>query len=107
MRICLPARSMSLIDSSRASADETPRCTTLDISITSEILTRKSIAARNVKAAIETASEIVGGAGFYRGHPMERIVRDMRAFHFHPLPERIQRDFSGRIALGMDPIEPR
>jgi acyl-CoA dehydrogenase len=78
-----------------------------DLSITSDILARKAIAARSVKAAIETASEIVGGPGFYRGHPMERIVRDMRAFHFHPLPERIQQEFSGRIALGCDPIEPR
>ncbi len=77
---------------------------TPDISITCEILSRNNIAAQSVKVAIETASEIVGGAGFYRGHPMERIVRDMRAFHFHPLPERIQRDFSDRIALGMDPV---
>ena len=74
---------------------------------TSDVLTRKAIAAGSVKAAIETASEIVGGPGFYRGHPMERIVRDMRAFHFHPLPERIQQEFSGRIALGLDPIEAR
>jgi acyl-CoA dehydrogenase len=66
---------------------------------------RKAIAARSVKAAVETASEIVGGAGFFRDHPMERIVRDVRAFHFHPLPERIQQTFSGRIALGMDPLE--
>ena len=78
-----------------------------DLSITSDVLTRKAIAARSVKAAIETASEIVGGPGFYRGHPMERIVRDMRAFHFHPLPERIQQEFSGRVALGMEPIEAR
>ncbi len=78
-----------------------------ELSITSDILTRKAIAARNVKAAVETASEIVGGAGFFRNHPMERIVRDVRAFHFHPLPERIQQSFSGRITLGLDPIEMR
>ena len=34
----------------------------------------------------------------------ERIVRDVRAFHFHPLPERIQQTFSGRSALGLDPL---
>lgn len=77
---------------------------TPDLSTTSEILERKAIAARSVKAAVETASEIVGGAGFFRNHPMERIVRDVRAFHFHPLPERIQQTFSGRIALGLDPL---
>jgi len=80
---------------------------TPDLAITSDILTRKAIAARNVKAAVETASEIVGGAGFFRDHPMERIARDVRAFHFHPLPERIQQSFSGRIALGLEPIEMR
>jgi acyl-CoA dehydrogenase len=78
---------------------------TPDLDTTSDILMRKAIAARSVKAAVETASEIVGGAGFFRDHPMERIVRDVRAFHFHPLPERIQQTFSGRIALGLDPLE--
>jgi len=78
---------------------------TPDLAITSDILMRKAAAARSVKAAIETASEIVGGAGFFRSHPMERIVRDVRAFHFHPLPERIQQSFSGRIALGLDPLD--
>ena len=77
---------------------------TPDLAITSEVLMRKAIAARSVKAAVETASEIVGGAGFFRNHPMERIVRDVRAFHFHPLPERIQQTFSGRISLGLDPL---
>lgn len=76
-----------------------------DMAITDAILTRKAIAARAVKATVESASELVGGAGFFRNHPMERIVRDVRAFHFHPLPERIQQSFSGRLALGLEPIE--
>ena len=68
------------------------------------MLTRKSIATRAVKASIELATSITGGPGFFRAHPLERIVRDMRAIQFHPLPERHQQLFSGRIALGMDPI---
>lgn len=80
---------------------------TPDLSITDAIVTRKAIAARSVKNVVEIASEVVGGGGFYRGHPMERIVRDVRAFHFHPLPERIQQSFSGRLALGLPPIEER
>jgi len=71
---------------------------------TSAILARKTIAARAVRNAVEIASEIVGGSGFFRGHPVERMVRDVRAFHFHPMPERRQCEFSGRIALRMDPI---
>ena len=68
------------------------------------ILTRKAIAADAVKATVELASEIVGGPGFSRGHPMERIVRDVRAIHYHPLPVRRQRVFSGRLSLECDPI---
>ena len=68
------------------------------------ILTRKAIAADAVKATVELASELVGGPGFSRRHPMERIVRDVRAMHYHPLPARRQRVFSGRLALGCDPI---
>ena len=68
------------------------------------ILTRKAIVADAVKDTVELASELVGGPGFSRGHPMERIVRDVRAMHFHPLPVRRQRVFSGRIALGCEPV---
>ena len=68
------------------------------------ILTRKAIVADAVKTTVELASELVGGPGFLRGHHMERIVRDVRAMHFHPLPVRRQRVFSGRIALGYEPI---
>lgn len=75
---------------------------TLDLADT--ILARKTIAAEAVKNTVEFAAELVGGPGFFRGHLMERIVRDVRAIHFHPLPARRQRVFSGRIALGYDPV---
>ena len=39
------------------------------------------------------------------GHAMERIVRDIRALHYHPLPLRRQQIFSGRVALGLSPVE--
>lgn len=75
------------------------------IGISDSILVRKTLAARAVKATVEKAAEIVGGAGFFRGHEIERILRDVRAMHFHPLPEKRQQLFSGRIALGLDPIK--
>ncbi|MDH3695071.1 MAG: acyl-CoA/acyl-ACP dehydrogenase, partial [Gammaproteobacteria bacterium] len=71
---------------------------------TDTILTRKSIAARAVKMVVEKAADVVGGPGFFQGHPMERIVRDIRAVHFHPLPEKRQQLFSGRIALDLNPL---
>jgi len=76
---------------------------TPSLELTSEILSRKALAAAAVKQTIELAAELVGGPGFFRGHAMERIVRDTRAMDFHPLPLRRQQVFSGRIALGLDP----
>jgi len=75
-----------------------------DAEITDAMLTRKAIAANAVKAVVEHAADIVGGSGFYRGNAMERIVRDVRAIHYHPLPQRHQQVFCGRIAIGLDPI---
>ena len=54
---------------------------------------------------MELSAELVGGPGFYKGHAMERIVRDVRAIHYHPLPLRRQQIFSGRLALGLDPVQ--
>lgn len=74
------------------------------LELTAEILTRKTIAAESVKQTVELVAETVGGPGFFRGHPVERIVRDIRAFHFHPMPARKQTEFCGRIQLGLDPV---
>jgi alkylation response protein AidB-like acyl-CoA dehydrogenase len=68
------------------------------------MLTRKALIADAIKKTVELAAELVGGPGFFRGHPIERIVRDVRAMHYHPLPVRRQQQFSGRIALGFDPV---
>lgn len=72
--------------------------------LSSDILARKTIAAEAVKATVELAADIVGGPGFFRGNPIERIIRDIRSVHFHTLPLRRQYAFSGRIALDLDPV---
>jgi len=73
--------------------------------LSSEILTRKTLVATGAQETVALAAEIIGGAGFFKGHPMERIQRDIKACHFHPLPYRRQFQFSGRIGLGLDPIK--
>jgi hypothetical protein len=35
---------------------------------------------------------------------LERLFRDIQGIRFHPMYERRQYLFSGRIALGQDPI---
>ena len=53
----------------------------------------------------ETAVEAAGGPGFYRRTGLERLLRDARAGAFHPLPRKRQIEFSGRLALGLQPVE--
>ncbi len=69
-----------------------------------QILVRKTIAAKAILATAEKALEAVGGAGFFRRLGLERLLRDVHGAQFHPLPEKRQHLFTGRLALGLDPI---
>jgi alkylation response protein AidB-like acyl-CoA dehydrogenase len=69
------------------------------------ILVRKTIAAKSMLATVEKALEISRGAGFYRRFKLERLLRDAHAAQFHPMQEKPQHHFTGRLALGLDPIE--
>jgi len=69
------------------------------------ILVRKTIAAKAVMATAEKALEASGGGGFFRKSGLERLVRDAHGIQFHPLQEKRQQHFTGRVELGLDPIE--
>jgi len=69
------------------------------------ILVRKTIAANAIIATAEKALETAGGAGFFRGFGLEQLVRDAHAAQFHPMQEKRQHRFTGRIALGLDPVQ--
>jgi alkylation response protein AidB-like acyl-CoA dehydrogenase len=68
------------------------------------IFIRKTIAARAAIATVEKAMEVVGGASFYRSVGLERLWRDVQGGLYHPLHEKRQHLFTGRMALGLDPI---
>ena len=70
----------------------------------SAIMVRKTIAVRAAIAAVEKALEVTGGAGYFRSAGLERLLRDVQAGQFHPLPEKRQQVFTGRLALGLDPV---
>ncbi|MGE3541130.1 MAG: acyl-CoA dehydrogenase family protein [Candidatus Tectimicrobiota bacterium] len=70
----------------------------------SAVLMRKTIAANAVLDTVEKALEVVGGAGFFRSVGLERLLRDVHGARFHPLPEKRQLLFTGRVTLGLDPI---
>jgi alkylation response protein AidB-like acyl-CoA dehydrogenase len=69
------------------------------------IFIRKTIAARAAILTVEKAMEIVGGAAFFRSLGLERLFRDVQGGLYHPLHEKRQHLFTGRLALGLDPVE--
>jgi acyl-CoA dehydrogenase len=76
----------------------------MELPTTNAILMRKTIAAEAVIATAEKALETAGGPGFYRRTGLERLLRDLHGAQFHPLPAKRQHLFTGRVALGLDPI---
>lgn len=67
-------------------------------------LVHKTLCARAAVDAVDKAMELAGGRGFFRRFGLERLLRDVRAAAYHPLPDKRQHEFSGRLALGRDPI---
>jgi alkylation response protein AidB-like acyl-CoA dehydrogenase len=68
------------------------------------ILIRKTILARAAIATVEKAMEVVGRSSFYRNVGLERLFRDVQGGLYHPLHEKRQYLFTGRMALGLDPV---
>jgi alkylation response protein AidB-like acyl-CoA dehydrogenase len=67
-------------------------------------LTAKTLIADATIRTVEKAMEVVGGASYFRRTGLERLLRDVRAAHHHPLPEKRQQRLTGRVALGLDPV---
>jgi acyl-CoA dehydrogenase len=72
--------------------------------LSSRMLTRKTLAATQVIRTAEKALELAGGAGFYCSAGLERLLRDAHAAQYHPLPEKRQQAFTGRVLMGLDPV---
>jgi len=71
-------------------------------STTSQIMMRRTMVAKSAIGTVERALEVVGGGSFYRNLGLERAFRDVQAARFHPLQEKPQARYSGRVALGLD-----
>lgn len=68
------------------------------------VLIRKTIATNAAIAAVDKAMEALGGASLFRSKGIELRFRDVRAGPFHPLAEKPQTHFTGRLALGLEPV---
>jgi alkylation response protein AidB-like acyl-CoA dehydrogenase len=75
-----------------------------DIATANAAFIRKTIAAQSLMIAVEKALETAGGGGIFRTMGLERLVRDIHAAQFHPMQAKRQHRFSGRAALGLDPV---
>ena len=65
---------------------------------------RKTALASAALRSVDLAMEAASGAGFFRSVGLERCFRDIQGIRYHPWQERKQYRFSGRIALGLDPV---
>jgi acyl-CoA dehydrogenase len=69
---------------------------------TSRTMVRRTLVAQNAIRTVERALEVAGGSSFYRNIGLERAFRDVQAARFHPLQEKPQLRYTGRLALGLD-----
>lgn len=69
---------------------------------TSRQMIRRTLVGQNAIKTVERAMELAGGAAFYREMGLERAFRDVQAARYHPLQEKPQLRYTGRVALGLD-----
>lgn len=69
---------------------------------TDRVMTGRTLAGQAAICTVEKAMEVAGGAAFYRALGLERAFRDVQAARFHPLQEKPQLRYAGRLALGLD-----
>lgn len=74
------------------------------LAVANEQVVCKTLCGRGVLEAVERACDVAGARSFYKRSLLERLNRDVRAAAHHPLPERRQQQFSGRVALGHAPV---
>ncbi len=72
--------------------------------LASRTLARKTAACDGAIDTVRLAIEATGGYGYTRSSDLERLFRDVHGCLFHPLPRAKQTRFSGRVALGLDPV---
>jgi alkylation response protein AidB-like acyl-CoA dehydrogenase len=75
-----------------------------DLQTANAVLIRKTIAAEALLETVEKALEACGGGALFRCCGLERLLRDIHGAQFHPLQRKRQHRFSGRLALGLDPV---
>lgn len=68
-------------------------------------LTRKTNATEACIETVRIALEVGGGAAYGRQNGIERLFRDVHGALYHPLSATRQERYTGRMALGLDPLD--
>lgn len=88
---------LALADMFTAAAGNAPGATT-----TQRVMVGRALVEGAVLEVVDLALELGGGGAFYRDAGLERRFRDAQACRYHPLQGRVQREYAGRLALGLD-----
>lgn len=91
-----------LVAAMLASSDDLRFSPSLEHSAT--VLARKTEAAEAMIATVRSALDLCGGRGFTVAAGLERLYRDVHGALYHPLPAAKQKQFTARVALGLDPL---
>ncbi len=70
--------------------------------ITKRVATARTLCGRAAIGTVDKAIEVTGGGSFYRSLGLERLFRDVQGARYHPLQEKVQLRYAGRLALGLD-----
>ena len=69
---------------------------------TNRAMIGRTLAGQAAIRTVERAMEAAGGGAFFRAMGLERAFRDVQGARFHPLQEKPQLRYAGRLALGLD-----
>ena len=56
---------------------------------------------------MDTALDVSGGAGLFKGNELERLYRDVRCGGFHPGNDALTHELVGKAVLGVLGEQPR
>jgi acyl-CoA dehydrogenase len=73
-------------------------------STTNRMMICRTLVGQGALRTVDRAMDVAGRASFYHENRLERIFRDVQAARYHPLQEKMQERYAGRVALGL-PID--
>ncbi len=73
----------------------------------SKLFSMKWRAVEAAKRVVDTALDVAGGGGMFKGNELERLYRDVRCGGFHPGNDALTHEMVGKIVLGIAGEQPR